>query len=156
MEKYTSHYDSPIGRVYIAADADAITNVDFKPISGASEKETPLILQAVKELQEYFSGNLQVFDLPIRFEGTDFQIKAWNALKSIPYGKTVSYKEQAIAIGNEKAYRAVGAANGKNPISIIVPCHRVIGTNGSPIGYGGGLDRKLALLELEKATIENS
>ena len=107
-------------------------------------------------LREYFDGKLMAFDLPIRFEGTEFQKKAWNALLAIPYGQTRTYKEQAAAVGNVKACRAVGAANGKNPISIIVPCHRVIGTDNKLIGYGGGLDVKKALLELERNVISNS
>ena len=104
-------------------------------------------------LKEYFDGKRREFDLPLKFEGTDFQKKAWNALLTIPYGQTRSYKEQAEAVGNKKACRAVGAANGKNPISIIVPCHRVIGTDGSLIGYGGGLEMKKSLLDLERRVI---
>ena len=102
-------------------------------------------------LDEYFKRERKSFDeLPINLKGTEFQKKAWNALREIPYGQTRSYKEQAIAVGDVKACRAVGAANGKNPISIIVPCHRVIGSDKTLVGFGGGLDVKKALLELEQ------
>ena len=148
--KYMYHYDFPVGRFYIAESGGAITDVVTRPVIGAIEKETPLISQAASMLREYFDGKRKLFDgLPISFEGTEFQKKAWNALLEIPYGETRSYKEQAEAIGNAKACRAVGAANGKNPISIIVPCHRVVGSDKSLVGYGGGLDVKKALLDLE-------
>ena len=99
---------------------------------------------------EYFDGKRKIFDLPLKPEGTEFQLKDWNALREIPYGETRSYKDIAIAIGNPKACRAVGTANHNNPISIIIPCHRVIGSDGSLTGYGGGLDKKTYLLELEQ------
>lgn len=99
---------------------------------------------------EYFNGQRKSFDLPLNPKGTEFQKKVWNALLNIPYGSTCSYKDIAVNIGNEKACRAVGGANNKNPIFIIIPCHRVIGKNGSLVGYGGGLDIKLKLLELEQ------
>jgi methylated-DNA-[protein]-cysteine S-methyltransferase len=102
-------------------------------------------------LREYFDGSRRSFDgLPLRPVGTDFQMRAWDALLKIPFGETRSYKEQAAATGNDKASRAVGAANGKNPISIIIPCPRVIGADGSLIGFGGGLDVKKYLLDLER------
>ena len=127
-----------------------ITDVAFHQVAGAVEEETPLVKCAINMLCEYFSGTRDNFDdLPISPEGTDFQKKAWTALRAIPYGQTRSYKEQAESIGNVKACRAVGGANGLNPISIIIPCHRVIGSNGKLTGYGGGLDIKKALLELE-------
>ena len=148
--KYVYHYDSPTGRIYIAESDGAITDLVFRPVEGAAEQETPLISRAIEMLREYFDGTRQDFDLPLRPLGTDFQQKAWAALLEIPYGQTRTYKEQAIAVGNEKACRAVGAANGKNPISIFIPCHRVIGSNKTLTGYGGGLDVKKALLELEE------
>ena len=150
MEKYSFYYDSPVGRLYIAESDNAITDVGFHPIGGAAEKETPLITRAIEMLQEYFDGSRRDFDLPLRLDGTEFQKKAWTALLAIPYGQTRSYKEQAEAIGNVKACRAIGAANGKNPISIIVPCHRVIGSDSTLVGYGGGLEIKKALLDLER------
>ena len=148
-EKNSYYYDSPIGRIFIAESGGAITDVGFHPIEGSNKKETPLIKQTTVMLQEYFDGKRKDFNLPLSPKGTDFQKKAWAALCSIPYGQTRSYKEQAIAVGNEKACRAVGGANGKNPISIIIPCHRVIGTGNKLTGYGGGLAIKKALLELE-------
>jgi len=149
--KYAFGFDFSVGRIYIAESDGAITDVAFSPVKNAVNEETPLISKAAEMLREFFDGRRKDFDgLPIRFEGTDFQKRAWEALKDIPYGETRSYKEQAAAIGNVKACRAVGAANGKNPISIIVPCHRVIGADKSLTGFGGGLDLKQALLDLEK------
>ncbi len=113
-------------------------------------KESDIIKKAYKQLMEYFNGQRKSFDLPLNPKGTEFQKKVWNALLNIPYGSTCSYKDIAVNIGNEKACRAVGGANNKNPIFIIIPCHRVIGKNGSLVGYGGGLDIKLKLLELEQ------
>ena len=147
-------YEFSIGRVYIAESDYVVTDVAFRPVKGAEEKETPLIKQTAEMLIEYFSGTRRDFSgLPIRAEGTEFQMKAWNALLAIPYGQTRTYKEQAEAIGNVKACRAVGSANGKNPISIIIPCHRVIGSDMTLTGYGGGLDVKKSLLELEASFI---
>lgn len=149
--KYSYHYDFPVGRLYIAESDGSLTDVSTKPVEASTEKETPLISQAAGMLREYFDGKRKSFDgLPLSFEGTEFQKKAWNALLAIPYGETRSYKDQAAATGNIKACRAVGAANGKNPISIIVPCHRVIGSDNSLVGYGGGLDMKRTLLGLER------
>ena len=151
--KQSYHYDSPVGRIYIAETAESITDVAFVPVKGAAEKETPLITRAIDMLREYFSGDRKDFNgLPLNPAGTEFQKKAWAALLAIPYGQTRSYKEQAEAAGNAKACRAIGAANGKNPISIIIPCHRVIGSNKNLTGYGGGIGVKKALLDLERRT----
>ena len=148
--KFAYYFDFPVGRFYIAESDGAITDITTRPVEGADMKETPLISKAVLMLNEYFDGKRKTFDgLPLRPEGTEFQKKAWDALLTIPYGETRSYKEQAETIGNVKACRAVGSANGKNPISIIIPCHRVIGSDRSLVGYGGGLEMKEALLELE-------
>ena len=148
--KYFYVYDSAaIGKIYIAQSGAFITDVAFKPIEGAQENKTPLIDRAIGQLDEYFSGSRKEFDLPVKLTGTEFQKKAWVTLLDIPYGETRTYKEQAQAVGNIKACRAVGAANGKNPISIIFPCHRVIGANKKLTGYGGGIFIKKALLELE-------
>lgn len=114
------------------------------------QKETTLIKEAAKQLNEYFKGKRKVFDLPLDLSGTAFQTKVWQELLKIPYGKTVSYKDISIAINNPKAYRAVGMANNKNRIMIVVPCHRVIGSNKKLIGYAGGLKLKEYLLDLEK------
>ena len=151
--KYMWHFDSPIGKLTVAEKDGAISHLVFgsdKRLNGFEQKETTLIKKAEKQIKEYFDGKRKDFDLPIVFEGTDFQISVWEALRTIPYGKTCSYKDIAIKIKNEKAPRAVGMANNRNPISIIVPCHRVIGANGKLVGYGGGLDIKQYLLDLEK------
>ena len=116
---------------------------------GGEVRETPLIKEAHSQLVEYLAGNRREFDLPLDPLGTDFQKRVWTTLREIPYGEVRSYKEIAEAIGNPKAVRAVGGANNRNPISIVVPCHRVIGTDGSLTGYGGGLPMKEKLLKLE-------
>jgi methylated-DNA-[protein]-cysteine S-methyltransferase len=137
-----------------AADKTAICGVFLNAVNapnGYEKKETPLIKKAARQFGEYFKGKRKSFNLPLTMQGTDFQMKVWNALKKIPYGKTISYGELAAMIGNPKACRAVGMANHNNPIAIIVPCHRVIGHDGSLTGYGGGLELKQQLLELEKS-----
>ena len=149
MLKSTVLYDSPIGRIYLAESDGVITDLRFSPVHGAVIQETPLMAQAISQLHEYFAGTRRVFDLPLAPSGTEFQEKAWRALLAIPYGETRSYKEQAVAVGNDRAFRAVGMANNKNPISIIIPCHRVIGADKSLTGYGGGLGIKRFLLEHE-------
>ena len=111
----------------------------------------PILLETQKQLNEYFAGKRQQFDLPLDFEGTEFQQKVWQALLTIPFGQTRSYRDIAEQVGNVKAVRAVGAANGKNPISIIAPCHRVVGANGKLVGFAGGLDNKDILLKLESS-----
>ncbi len=116
-------------------------------------KETELLLRAKGQLEEYFAGTRQTFDLPLNAKGTEFQQKVWAQLQLIPYGETSSYGQIAAAIGNPNASRAVGGANNKNPIGIIIPCHRVIGANGALIGYAGGLDVKETLLALEKMNV---
>ncbi|MBH5318944.1 methylated-DNA--[protein]-cysteine S-methyltransferase [Paenibacillus sp. GSMTC-2017] len=122
---------------------------DHKEPTLVSEQAHPIIQEAVRQLELYFAKELQVFDLPIHMIGTPFQLKVWAALQHIPYGETCSYLDIANRIEQPKAVRAVGGANNRNPVSIIVPCHRVIGANGKLVGYGGGLPKKTALLELE-------
>ena len=119
------------------------------------EIRTPVIEQCISELEEYFSAKRKFFSFEMNLIGTDFQVKVWNELLNIPYGKTISYEELAVRVGDIKSIRAVGLANGQNPIAIVVPCHRVIGKNGDLGGYGGGLDKKVWLLEHEGA-IRNS
>ena len=114
----------------------------------------PMLLKVKQQLEQYFAGQRQQFNLPLDFQGTDFQQRVWRALLTIPYGETRSYKDIALQIGNEKAVRAVGAANGRNPISIIAPCHRVIGSGGALVGFAGGLDKKQILLSLEQGQIQ--
>ena len=150
---YKYFYDFPIGKVGIAESNGAISHVFFddttnKP-KNAETKETPLIKRAAGQISEYFEGKRIEFDLPLTYDGTVFQISAWEALRKIPYGEVRSYKEQAVAVGNAKACRAVGMANNRNPISIIIPCHRVVGSSGKLVGYGGGLGIKKFLLKLE-------
>lgn len=121
---------------------------------GAENKLTPLLLKTKKQLEEYFGGKRKIFDLPLRPMGTPFQQTVWKALQTIPYGETRTYQDIAIQIGNEKACRAVGMANNKNPIGIVIPCHRVIGKNGGLTGYAGGLDKKEYLLKVEKGKLK--
>jgi len=148
---------SPVGLLKLVAHDTALVavlweNEDPKRVRLAElveDKKHPILLETQKQLNEYFSGQRQVFDLPLDFEGTEFQQKVWQALLTIPFGETRSYKQIAEQLGNVKAVRAVGAANGKNPISIIAPCHRVVGANGKLVGFAGGLENKEILLKLE-------
>ncbi|NLM75680.1 MAG: methylated-DNA--[protein]-cysteine S-methyltransferase [Clostridiaceae bacterium] len=152
--KYLFFYNTELGRIGIAEENSFITNIYFSPENMPEEAiiyETTLIKEARKQLAEYLESRRKYFDLPLAPKGTEFQLRVWNELKNIPYGRTLSYKEVAKNIGNHKACRAVGMANNKNPIPIFIPCHRVIGSNGKLVGYGGGLHIKLRLLELEKA-----
>ena len=143
--------DSPVGPLYLTADGDHLFELRFGARAGVIPPgETPVLLEAARQLDAYFAGALRAFDLPLMPEGTDFQRRCWNALLEIPYGETVSYGEIARRIGRPRATRAVGMANHNNPISIIIPCHRVIGKNGSLTGYGGGLENKKWLLSLEQ------
>lgn len=146
--QYISYYDSPIGLIKITANEKAITGLDFV-YKKSKEEENDLINICKKQLDEYFKGERIEFDLNIHINGTEFQVAVWNELKKIPYGETRSYKDIAKSIGNEKAVRAVGGANNKNKIAIIIPCHRVVGSDGSLTGYAGGLWRKQWLLEHE-------
>lgn len=148
------YYRTIIGKIGIGEDGHAITDVFFEGEDVKGEvRETPLIKEAYRQIKEYLEGRRKTFSIPISPKGTEFQQKVWNSLMNIPYGETKSYKDIALAVGNEKASRAVGMANNRNPISIIIPCHRVIGKNGKLVGYGGGLHIKEHLLKLEK---ENS
>ncbi|MDR1319940.1 MAG: methylated-DNA--[protein]-cysteine S-methyltransferase [Gracilibacteraceae bacterium] len=144
-------YDYPVGRLGIAAENASITRVFFAANSAeVPTAKTPLIEAAAAELSEYFRGERFEFDLPLSLRGTDFQISVWTALRTIPAGETRSYKDMAVQIGKPLACRAVGMANHRNPVAIIVPCHRVIGQNGGLVGYGGGLPVKKYLLEMEE------
>jgi methylated-DNA-[protein]-cysteine S-methyltransferase len=157
MKKYFTHFDSPLGTMLAIATDDAIT--DLHIVSGKyvpklgndciDSPKLPVFLQLRRELSDYFAGKRKSFDVKLAPEGTEFQKAAWMALTKIPYGQTRTYGEQAAAIGRPKAVRAIGAANGRNPIGVVVPCHRVIGANGTLTGYAGGLDKKEFLLKLE-------
>ena len=148
-------YETDLGIIGIRDNNNAITEVFYSKYKINDHlKETPLIRECFNQLKEYFQGTRREFTIPIEAEGSEFQKKVWKALLDIPYGQTRTYKEIAIAIGNEKACRAVGMANNRNPISIIIPCHRVIGANGKLVGYGGGLDIKEKLLNIEKIDIK--
>jgi len=150
---YFSRINSPIGLLTLAVSQRGLVALEFgagkvgKGWVESAEKVAPY----ARQLEEYFAGRRQLFDLPLDLRGTDFQKRCWRELLKIPYGETRSYADIARAMGNPSAVRAVGLANGQNPIAIIVPCHRVIGSDGSLTGYGGGLESKRKLLELEGA-----
>ena len=147
-------HESPVGPLTLMSDGAALTHCEFEnpryPFAVAPRGEDKVIARARKQLDAYFAGKLRTFDLPLAPQGTPFQQRVWAALLKIPYGATRSYGQQALAIGSPKAVRAVGLANGRNPIAIIIPCHRVIGANGGLTGYGGGMARKRLLLDLEQ------
>jgi methylated-DNA-[protein]-cysteine S-methyltransferase len=148
-------YESPVGRLLLVGSYAGLKFVSFSygkhavSISPEWAEERAVFDGAIAQLDEYFSGRSKAFDLALSPDGTPFQKQVWSALQTIPYGETISYKELAQRIGKPKAVRAVGAANGANPIPIIIPCHRVIGNDGSLTGFGGGLPLKKRLLELE-------
>ena len=143
--------DSPIGKLTLVASEKGLSGVymEASEIPEATPGTSSFLTETQRQLNDYFAGKLRSFELPLDLQGTPFQMKVWHSLLDIPYGETISYGEQARRIDNPKAVRAVGLANGRNPVSIIIPCHRVIGKNGSLTGYGGGLDRKRFLLNLE-------
>ncbi len=150
-----SYFLSPVGYLRLEADHDGLQSLllNSPPADELAvlTPSHPVLVLAHQQLQEYFSGSRYDFTVPLAMTGTEFQLAAWHALQTIPYGKTVSYKAIAEQIGRPKAMRAVGMANNRNPIAIIVPCHRVIGANGQLVGYGGGLGMKQWLLEHEKS-----
>lgn len=149
---YQIYIETKIGRIGIAEEDQFLTHLFFhnkKPPRDAEEKWTPFLRKVAGEIKEYLDGKRRYFDIPLKLSGTDFQRAVWQALQTIPYGETRSYREIAEQIGNPKACRAVGMANHWNPIAVIVPCHRVIGADGSLTGFGGGLAMKQLLLDLE-------
>ena len=159
MMKETIFYNSPVGLLSIANNGDAISEILFVKTENQSKINaikkritkpvTPILQKCIAQLDDYFTGKNLYFDLPIMQQGTPFQQRVWNGLLSIQPGKTLSYQKFSKRLGNEKAIRAVRTANGKNNVCIVVPCHRVIGSNGSLVGYGGGLWRKQWLLQHE-------
>ena len=156
IEKFFKIIKSPIGSLVLISDKSALFGIEFgnEKVENFSNKPTkenhPILLKTEKQLKEYFVGNRKEFDIPLKLEGTDFQKKVWQELLKIPFGKTISYEQLAEKMGDKNKARAVGNANGKNPIPIIIPCHRVIEKNGKLGGFGGGLHIKQFLLELEK------
>ena len=150
MEK-VFFYDTPVGKLCIGEEDDSITRVTWSKVPQEYiQEETELILNCKIQLEEYFAGNRKQFDLPLAPKGTDFQKRVWKAVTDIPYGEKRTYGEIAAAVGSPKAARAVGMANNKNPIGIIVPCHRVVGADGKLVGYAGGMEKKEWLLNLEQ------
>lgn len=146
----TAMYHSPFGNMELSYEEGGVISLRMAEKGTKGEAPFGLALTVFRELDEYFQGRRKTFDIPCRTHGTAFQEKVWAALREIPYGETRSYRDIAEAIGHPKAYRAVGMANNANPLFIIIPCHRVIGADGSLTGYGGGLPMKKALLMLEK------
>ncbi len=145
--------ETPIGPLTLTEEDGALTGVLFSPDAprGALVAETPLIRQAFEQLEEYFRGERRAFDLPMDARGTPFQRRCWQALLAIPYGQTRTYAQQAQAVGSPRACRAVGMANHRNPLPVLIPCHRVVGADGSLTGYAGGLRIKQMLLEIEQS-----
>lgn len=158
-----AYLDTPIGTLLIAGDANAVLQITFpsrgkaaKAEAGWVESQRGPVGEAIRQLREYFAGKRTGFDLPLAPRGTEFQRSVWRQLQEIPYGETISYGELARRVGNPKASRAVGSANGANPLPIVIPCHRVIAGNGTLGGFGGGLPMKQTLLALEQgASISN-
>jgi methylated-DNA-[protein]-cysteine S-methyltransferase len=152
-EQFTSYYQSPVGLLKISGTEQYISEVTFHDTTNkppASNKDMPpALIQCIEQLIQYFQGERRVFELVINQEGTSFQQEVWSLLMTIPYGKTISYLDLALKTGDRKATRAVASANGRNNVAIIVPCHRVIGSNRDLVGYGGGLWRKKWLIEHE-------
>ncbi|MBI1185001.1 methylated-DNA--[protein]-cysteine S-methyltransferase [bacterium] len=148
---------SPIGQIKLAAEGEHLVQIKFvEKEETASDSEAPSLLlrEAEKQLQAYFNRQLTAFDLPLAPLGTEFQMKVWHELLKLPYGATWTYKQLALRLKSEKLTRAVGLANGKNPLAIVVPCHRVVGANGALTGYAGGLHRKQFLLGLESPQVQ--
>ena len=153
---FTDYLDSPVGLMEIQASAQGLTRVEFAEAEANQIHGNEITTRCKLQLQQYFASERSEFDLPLDQQGTAFQKSIWNCLLTIPFGQTVSYGDIADMVNNRKAVRAVGAANGKNPISIIVPCHRVIGANQTLTGYAGGLERKAWLLKHEGAAFKNN
>lgn len=153
MDTYKGYHNSVIGWLEIVCNNDYLLEINF--VSEKKEENTNAIVKkTIVQLDEYFAGVRKIFDIPLQVKGTKFQEQVWNALLTIPYGKTASYKDIAVAIKNDKAVRAVGSANGKNKIPIVIPCHRIINLNGKLGGYAGELWRKEKLLEIENAKVK--
>lgn len=150
MNINVAYYESPIGLIMIEAKDEKIIRVSFVEAATLSEKCSPMLEKAKKQMGEYFEGKRKAFDLPMAFEGTEFEKKVFKALTEVDYGNVASYKDIAIKVGHNKAYRAIGGTNHKNKLAIIVPCHRIIGSNGKMTGYASGIWRKTWLLDHEQ------
>ncbi|MDF2519491.1 MAG: methylated-DNA--[protein]-cysteine S-methyltransferase [Clostridia bacterium] len=151
---YKAYYSSPIGSIEIVSDESSILELEFVEEMGQAHDKAPEVLKrALTQLDEYFKGKRKAFDLELKLKGTEFQKGVWQQLQKVPYGNTASYGDIAKAVGNEKASRAVGGANNKNKIAIIIPCHRIVGSKGEMTGYAGGIWRKEWLLQHEKSNI---
>ncbi len=147
------YFPTPVGVLRLESAEESLSRLDFMdnlPNKAEVTTSCPVLLETIRQLQEYFEGKRKVFALPLKPIGTEFRQKVWKALLTVPYGATATYKDIAIAVGCPQGPRAVGGANHHNPISIIIPCHRIVGASGELTGYGGGLDRKSFLLDLEK------
>lgn len=147
--EFQSSYKSPLGFLILMSDGMAVTQISFSESELQEQNDCVVLLKCKQQLNDYFSGKLIDFNLPLNPEGTEFQKKVWAELLKIPYGETITYLELAIRLGDSKAVRAVGTSNGRNPIAILIPCHRVIGAGNKLTGYAGGIWRKKILLELE-------
>jgi methylated-DNA-[protein]-cysteine S-methyltransferase len=145
-------FESPIGTLWLARADEGLGTIAFNGPAHAASDDA-LLTEAEAQLRAYFAGNLRYFDLPLSLQGTDFQRRVWHAVAAIPYGSRTTYSALGEAIGRPRACRAVGAANGRNPLPIVVPCHRVVGASGALTGYGGGLEVKRALLALEAGLV---
>ncbi|MHA1187437.1 MAG: methylated-DNA--[protein]-cysteine S-methyltransferase [Candidatus Heimdallarchaeota archaeon] len=154
IEKYIDYYESPIGIIEIISTEDEILTCNFVEQKKSTISKPTILLDSMKQLNEYFYGKRMEFDLKLKLNGTIFQNMVWKTLQKVPYGKTITYKELAQLINRETAIRAVGSANGQNPISIIIPCHRIIGSDGKLRGYGGGIEKKKWLLEFEAQNVK--
>jgi methylated-DNA-[protein]-cysteine S-methyltransferase len=152
--KGIGYYQSPLGDLEIISEDNKIAAVQFVTSRNSDATITPAVEQCIAELDEYFLRGRKFFNVELLISGSSFQNKVWNELITIPFGRTISYLDLALRIGDINSIRAVGVANGENPIAILVPCHRVIGKNGDLVGYGGGLDKKLWLLQHEGAFSE--
>lgn len=150
VQRYQPPASIPLGPIEIRATALGLTWIVFSKTPGHVDNPNAVTARCAQQLEAYFLGQLTTFDLPLALRGTDFQARVWQALRTIPYGQTRSYREIAVAIGAPSAVRAVGAANGRNPISLVIPCHRVIGSDGRLTGYAGGIGRKHWLLRHEQ------
>jgi len=148
---------TPIGDLRLVASPNGLRRIDLPPAGEPEstwvEESTPILAEVVRQLTEYFAGDRRTFDLPLEPEGTDFQLSVWKVLRAIPFGQTISYGEQARRLGDANKARAVGSANGRNPLPIVVPCHRVVGADGSLTGFSGGVDAKRWLLEHEGSLV---